>query len=290
MHPAQEHTETKSIEVDSHTIYYHQSGNLTGQPVLFLHGGPGGGTSIHDARYFDPEYYRVILIDQRGSGLSTPTASLVDNTTWHLVEDIERIRVMLGIDRWIVFGGSWGSTLSLCYAITHPERVISLVLRGIFLLRPSELRFFYQDGASHIFPEYWEGFLAPIPQDERGDLMAAYHKYLTGTDEPKRLECALAWSTWECATSKLEPNKEYIAKAGDPHWALAFARIESHYFVNKGFLPTENFIIENAGKIQHIPTYIVQGRYDVVCPMRSAWQLHKALPHSVLEIVSFKLK
>lgn len=218
------HTELLAVSL-IHTLYVERSGNPAGNPVLFLHGGPGGGTSGLDRRYFDPKTYNIILFDQRGSGKSTPRACLEENTTWTLVQDIETIRTHYGIDKWVVFGGSWGSTLSLTYAISHPDRVKALVLRGIFTLRKAELDFFYQHGADFIFPEYWDGFLAPIPKEEHHNLMHSYHKYLTGDDKAKQLECALAWSKWECATSKLVPNAEYIAKADEGEWAIAFARI-----------------------------------------------------------------
>jgi proline iminopeptidase len=269
---------------DLHTLYVEESGNPDGKPVIFVHGGPGGGTSGVDRRYFDPKAYRIILFDQRGAGKSTPTAELKENDTWALVADMETIRSHLGIDKWLVFGGSWGSTLSLTYAITHPERVKALILRGIFMLRQSELRWFYQDGASHIFPDYWEGYLAPIPENERGNLMEAYYSRLTCPNEEIRMEAAKAWSTWECATSKLIPNMDMIKKAQDDTWALAFARIECHYFVNKGFFSSDEWILENLDKIRDIPTFIVQGRYDVVCPMRSAWDLHRKLPLSKLVV------
>lgn len=270
-----------------HSIYIHEYGNPTGNPILFNHGGPGGATSLDDLVYFKNSNYRVILYDQRASGKSTPHASisLLENTTWDLVADIEKMRVHLGIDRWVVFGGSWGSTISLTYAITHPDRVKALVLRGIFLLRPAELKWFYQEGANQLFPDYWEHFLHPIPVSERGNLLAAYHGYLTGDDEVKQSECAKAWSKWECATSKLVPNIAYISKADESKWALAFARIEAHYFVNNGFFPTQSWILENVDKIKDIPGVIVQGRYDVVCPMQSAWDLHKAWQKASLVVM-----
>jgi proline iminopeptidase len=267
---------------DIHTIYVEEVGNREGKPVIFVHGGPGGGTGMTDRRYFDPAVYRTILFDQRGCGKSHPTAELKENDTWALVSDMERIRTRLGIDTWCVFGGSWGSTLSLTYAIKHPERVKALILRGIFMLRPSELHWFYQEGASHIFPDYWEGYLAPIPLNERDDLIKAYYKRLTSNDEKVRLEAAKAWSTWECATSKLIPNKESIEEAQKDSWALAFARIECHYFVNNGFFPSESWILDNIESIRSIPAVIVQGRYDVVCPMRSAWDLHRKWPEAKL--------
>jgi proline iminopeptidase len=270
---------------DLHTIYYEQSGNPKGKPVVFVHGGPGGGTDAKQRRFFDPKAYRIVLFDQRGCGRSTPHAELRDNTTWDLVADMERIREHLGIERWQVFGGSWGSTLALAYAEKHPERVAELVLRGIFMLRKKELDWFYQDGASAIFPDTWEGYLAAIPPAERGNLMQAYYERLTGDDPQVRLAAARAWSVWEASTSFLFQSKEYMAHAGEDEFALAFARIECHYFVNRGFFEEEGQLLRDVGKIRHIPAVIAQGRYDVVCPMMSAWDLHRAWPEAQLEIV-----
>jgi proline iminopeptidase, Neisseria-type subfamily len=267
-----------------HTIYYEQCGNPEGQPVVFLHGGPGGGIVPEYRRFFDPKAYRIVLFDQRGSGKSTPHANLEDNTTWHLVSDIETIREHLRIESWQVFGGSWGSTLSLAYAQTHPSRVRQLVLRGIFLCRPKEIKWFYQEGASAIFPDVWEEYLKVIPEAERGDMMAAYHRRLTGDDEAAKIEAARAWSVWEGSTSKLFPDADLIAHFDDPAFAIAFARIECHYFMNNAFFDTDNYLIENVDKIRHIPAVIVQGRYDVVCPMMSAWELHRAWPEAELHI------
>ena len=261
-----------------HTIVVHESGPPDGVPAVVLHGGPGGGSSPEHYRFFDPEHYRVVLIDQRGCGASTPFASVEHNTTWDLVSDIEVVRELLGIERWLVFGGSWGSTLSLAYAQAHPDRVTHLVLRGIFLLRPSELRFFYQDGASHLFPDAWEGFLAPIPEDERDDLIAAYHRRLFGDDREELLRCARAWSEWERATSMLDPSSD----AEPPEQAEAFARIENHYFVHGGFLDHPDQLLDGVDRIRHVPAAIVQGRYDVVCPMRTAWDLHRRWPEAEL--------
>ncbi|MFN2454029.1 MAG: prolyl aminopeptidase [Pyrinomonadaceae bacterium] len=268
-----------------HSIYYEQCGNAEGQPVVFLHGGPGGGIVPDYRRFFDPQHYRVILFDQRGAGRSTPHAELQENTTWDLVADIERLREHFGVERWQVFGGSWGSTLSLAYAQRHPERVTSLVLRGIFLCRPKEIAWFYQEGASAIFPDVWEEYLRVIPEAERNDMLAAYHRRLTSTDEDVRLEAARAWSAWEGSTSKLFPDSNLIEHFNEPHLALSLARIECHYFMNNCFFETDNFLIENVGKIRHIPAVIVQGRYDVVCPMMSAWELHKAWPEASLQVV-----
>jgi proline iminopeptidase len=268
-----------------HTLYYEQCGNPQGQPVVFLHGGPGGGLVEEYRRFFDPAAYRVVLFDQRGSGKSTPHASLEDNTTWHLVSDIERLREHLGIETWQVFGGSWGSTLSLAYAQTHPERVRQLVLRGIFLCRPKEIRWFYQEGASAIFADVWEEYLKVIPETEREDMVSAYYRRLTSDDDEVKLEAARAWSIWEGSTSKLFFDYNMIDKFADAEFALAFARIECHYFMNNAFFETDNYLIENVGKIRHIPAVIVQGRYDVVCPMMSTWELYRAWPESELQII-----
>lgn len=269
-----------------HTLYYEQSGNADGLPIVFLHGGPGGGVDPAYRRFFDPSVYRIVLFDQRGAGKSTPHASLEDNTTWHLVADIEKLREHLSVESWIVFGGSWGSTLALAYAQTHPERVRALVLRGIFLCRPREIQWFYQAGASAIYPDVWEQFLQVIPEAERGDMLSAYHRRLTSDDEATRIEAARAWSIWEASTSKLFPDPNLIDHFGDPHFASAFARIECHYFTNNSFFETDNYLIENIEKIRHIPAVIVQGRYDVVCPMMSAWDLHRAWPEADLQVIA----
>ncbi len=268
-----------------HNLYYEQCGNPDGQPALFLHGGPGGGIIPDYRRYFDPAAYRIVLFDQRGSGRSTPHASLEENTTWHLVADIERLREHLRIESWMVFGGSWGSTLSLAYAQTHPRRARSLVLRGIFLCRPKEISWFYQEGASAIFPDVWEEYLRVIPEAERGDMLGAYHSRLTSEEETVRLEAARAWSIWEGSTSKLFPDQDLIKHFGEEHMALALARIECHYFMNNAFFDTDNYLIENVGKIRRIPAVTVQGRYDVVCPLMSAWELHRAWPEAELHII-----
>jgi proline iminopeptidase len=255
--------------------------------VVFLHGGPGGGTSPAMRRFFNPRRYRIVLFDQRGCGRSRPHASLVANTTWDLVDDIERLREHLQIRRWQVFGGSWGSTLALAYAQRHPQRVTELVLRGIFLLRRSELAWFYQDelGAASLFPDLWEKYLAPIPVRERGNMMRAYYRRLTSRSAATRARAAHAWSVWEAATSYLRAGASDIAKFADPDVAAAFARIECHYFVNRGFLEREDQLLRDVRKIRRIPAVIVQGRYDVVCPMRSAWALHRAWPEADLRIV-----
>ncbi|MGH8042755.1 MAG: prolyl aminopeptidase [Rudaea sp.] len=268
-----------------HTLYYEQCGNPQGKPAVFLHGGPGAGCNANSRRFFDPAHYRVVLFDQRGSGRSTPNAELRDNTTWDLVADIERLREHLRIERWQVFGGSWGSTLALAYAQTHPKRVTELVLRGIFLLRRWELEWFYQKGCDAIFPDAWEAYVQHIPPDERGDLISAYHRRLTGTDVAARLAAAKAWSTWEGATSYLRQNPDYIAATGADEFALTFARIECHYFANGGFFERDDQLLRNAHKLKDIPAVIVQGRYDVVCPLRSAWDLHRAWPQAELRIV-----
>jgi proline iminopeptidase len=270
-----------------HELYYEESGNPKGKPVVFLHGGPGGGTDPKMRRFFDPKKYRIVLFDQRGCGQSRPAASLVDNTTWHLVSDIEAIRQHLGIDRWQVFGGSWGSTLAIAYAEKHPERCTELVLRGIFLLRRAELAWFYQDplGAASLFPDLWEKYLAPLSIPERADCMQSYYKRLTSDDRTTLLEAARAWSIWEGALAYMKLNKNYVKQFEDPKFAAAFARIECHYFVNGGFLDSENQLLAEVPKIRHIPGVIVQGRFDVVCPARSAWDLHKAWPEADLRIV-----
>ncbi len=271
---------------DIHEIHFEESGNPDGKPAIFVHGGPGGGCTPTHRRYHDPEAYRIITFDQRGCGKSTPYASLVDNTTWHLIADMEAIRTHLDISKWQVFGGSWGSTLGVTYAQTHPERVSELVLRGIFMLRRSELLWFYQEGASHIFPDAWENYVAAIPEVERGDLISAYYRRLTSDDDNTRKAAARAWSVWEGSTSYLIQNPDHIAHAGEDDFAVAFARIECHYFVNGGFFEVDGQILRDVDRIRQIPGVIVQGRYDVVCPMRSAWELHKAWPESTLHVVA----
>lgn len=269
-----------------HTIYYERCGNPDGLPIVFLHGGPGGGLIPGYRQFFDPSAYHIVLFDQRGSGKSTPHADLRENTTWDLVADIERLREKFDIEKWIVFGGSWGSTLALTYAITHPERAAGLILRGIFLCRPQELQWFYQSGASQIFPDFWEQYRDALPEDERGDFINNYYKRMTSDDEKTRLDACRAWSIWEGSTSKLFPDTSLIDRFADDKEALALARIEAHYFVNNCFFPSDNFILENVEKIRHIPTVIVQGRYDVVCPATSAWDLHKAFPEASLQIIA----
>jgi len=251
---------------------------------VFLHGGPGGGCSTEVRRLFDPARYNVLLFDQRGCGRSRPHASLEHNTTWHLVADIERLRALMGVERWLVFGGSWGSTLALAYAQTHPARVSGLILRGIFTLRRAELLWFYQEGASWLFPDKWEGFLAPIPVEERGDLMTAYHKRLTGADRAVQIAAARAWSLWEHETITLLHNPTYAAQASDDAYALAFARIENHYFANAGFFD-EGQLIRDAHKLRGIPGVIVQGRYDACTPAQTAWDLHRAWPEADFHMI-----
>lgn len=285
-YPAIEPYKTGFLQVSAeHEVYFEESGNREGAPVLFVHGGPGAGTEGSHRQYFDPARYRIVLFDQRGCGKSTPHASLNENTTAHLIQDIEMLRKRLGIEKWVVFGGSWGSTLSLAYAQAHPERVKALVLRGIFLCRPKEIKWFYQHGAHHIYPDEWERYLSVIPENEREDLVGAYYRRLTSTDEKTRLTAAKAWSRWEGATLRLVPDQEMIDKFTADHMAVAIARIECHYFMNNAFFRTNNWLIENIAKIRHIPSVIVHGRYDVVCPIENAWELHQAWPESRLAII-----
>ncbi len=285
LYPEIEPFDSGFLNVDSrHRMYYEQCGNPQGKPVVILHGGPGAGCGAKIRRFHDPRAYRIILLDQRGAGRSTPHADLVDNTTWTLVADIEKLREHLGIDRWQVFGGSWGSTLALAYAEKHPERVSELVVRGIFLLRRWELEWFYQEGCSRLFPDAWEKYLAPIPEVERGDIISAYHRRLTSEDESVRLEAAQAWSIWEASTSFMLQDEDFINSHNDAHFALSFARIENHYFVNGGFFEVEGQLLRDAHKLKGIPGVIVHGRYDVVCPIANAWDLHKAWPEAKLLI------
>ena len=268
-----------------HTLYYEQCGNPDGRAALFLHGGPGFGLAESFRSFFNPEMWRIVLFDQRGSGQSTPHSCLEENTTWHLVEDIETLRKHLGIERWLVFGGSWGSTLALAYAQMHPDRVSQLVLRGIFLCRRKEIEWFYQQGASAIFPDAWEDYVRVIPVGERNDLLGAFYRPLTGPHEAVRLEAGPAWRVWEGSTSMLRPDKALIEHMGDALQALAVARIECHYFTNNTFFESDNYLLERVGLIRHIPATIVQGRYDVVCPMMSAWDLHRAWPEADFRVV-----
>ena len=270
---------------DMHSIYVEESGNRNGKPVIFLHGGPGGGISSSYRQYFDPEKWRIIMFDQRGCGKSTPFAELKENTTWDLVEDIEKIRKHLGIDSWVVFGGSWGSTLSLAYSQTHPSSCKGLILRGIFLVRKKEIDWFYQEGANNIFPDRWESFLAPISPDKRNNLLKAYYEILTGDDYSKKIEAAKAWSTWEGSTVRLLLDENFIGDFSDEKFAEAFARIECHYFMNNCWFDSDNYLIENIDKIRNIPAVIVHGRYDIICPVVQAWDLHKAWPEADFHII-----
>ncbi|MDH1684003.1 prolyl aminopeptidase [Pseudomonas chengduensis] len=267
-----------------HVLYIDESGSADGLPVLFIHGGPGAGCDSASRRYFDPALYRIVTFDQRGCGRSTPHASLENNTTQALIADIERIREHLGIDKFVLFGGSWGSTLALAYAQAHPQRVHGLILRGIFLCRPQEFSWFYQEGASRLFPDYWEDYVAPIPVEERGDLMQAFYKRLTGADQIAQMHAAKAWSTWEGRTATLRPNTQVVERFSEAHRALSIARIECHYFVNDAFLEP-NQLLRDMPKIAHLPGIIVHGRYDAICPLDNAWALHQAWPNSELQII-----
>lgn len=281
----QPHTRGRLRVSDLHEIYYEECGNPAGKPVVVLHGGPGGGISPNLRRYHDPAYYRIILFDQRGCGASTPHACLEENTTQDLLADTERLRIHLNIECWQVFGGSWGSTLALAYAETYPMRVTELIVRGIFTVRKKEVDWLYQHGASVLFPDFWESYVAPIPDEERNDFVAAYHKRLTGNDEQVKLSCARAWSQWEGAVSSLLPNPERVNNFGNEHFAIAFARIEVHYCYHKGFFEVDDQLLRNAHKIAGIPGVIVQGRYDVITPPDTAWQLHKTWPKARFEMI-----
>lgn len=286
LYPAIEPFRTRRLKVSGlHEIHIEECGNPDGLAALFVHGGPGGGTEAWNRQFFDPKRYRIILFDQRGCGKSTPHAELRENTTWDLVADIERIREALDVDRWLVFGGSWGSTLSLSYAIKFPQRVAALILRGIFLLRRAELRWFYQDGCNWIYPDAWEAYRDAIPIAERDDFIAAYYRRLTSHDALIRIAAARAWSLWEAYTSKLMRNNDQARRFGNGHFAEAFARIECHYFVNAGFFPYDGWLLDQVPLIRNIPAVIVQGRYDVVCPLRSAWDLHQIWPEAEFHIV-----
>ena len=281
LYPEIEPYHTGRLQVsDLHSLYYEECGQRNGPPAVFLHGGPGGGVIPDSRRYFAPTFYRIVLFDQRGAGKSTPYASVEENTTWDLVEDLERLRRHLGIERWLVFGGSWGSTLALCYAIAHPQRVAGLVLRGVYLGRESENRWLFQEGASWYFPEAWQDYLAPIPPVERGDLIAAYRRRLTDPDPAAHLPAAQAWAGWESAIVRLIPKAH--EEKEDPLSNLAIARLENHYIVHGMFYPNDNYILDHASAIRHIPCRIVHGRYDLVCPPRSAWDLHQVYPEAQL--------
>ncbi len=268
-----------------HNLYFEESGNPKGRPVVFVHGGPGGGVTPDHRRYFDPEHYRIILFDQRGAGQSLPAAELRENTTWDLVSDMEKLREHLKLSQWHVFGGSWGSTLALAYAETHPHRVTSLALRGIFLCRQKEIDWFYQSGAGKIFPEAWSIYLQHIPENERHDMVAAYYRRLTSEDPAVRTAAARTWSVWEASCSRLIPDPAMQAHHDEVDFALRFARIECHYFFNKCWWSFDNQLLENAYKIRHIPCEIVHGRYDMVCPVENAYELHQVLPESTLHII-----
>lgn len=285
LYPICEPYDTGRLSVDDiHTVYYEQCGKQDGNPVIFIHGGPGGGCMDLDRGYFDPAVYRIILLDQRGAGKSTPAAELENNTTWHLVEDLEILRKHLKIDKWVVFGGSWGSTLALLYAETYPDRVKAMILRGIFLCTQKEINWLYQEGTGLFYPDFYEDYIDPIPEDERHNLVPAFYKRLTGDDEQEKLHCARAWSRWESATSKLIFEPCNLKKTEEDLWVLQFARIECHYFINKGWL-ADDYILKNTNKIMNIPTTIVQGRYDMVCPPEMAWKLYRKLKKAEIFMV-----
>jgi proline iminopeptidase len=285
-YPPIEPNKTGFLDVgDGHRLYWEESGTPEGLPVIFLHGGPGSGTEPSHRCYFDPKIYRIVLMDQRGCGKSTPHSSLTANTTWHLVDDIEKLRKALHINKWVVFGGSWGSTLALAYAETHPEPVLGLVLRGIFLGRPKELTWFYEHGAHHIFPDEWEKFLDPIPPAERDHMVEAYYRRLTSPDPAIRKQAASAWAAWEGAALKLIFDPTLFLQFTEDVHADALARMECHYFLNNCFFKTDNWLIEQVAPLRKIPAYIVQGRYDIICPMESAWELHKAWPEAEFEVI-----
>lgn len=286
LYPPIQPYKTDNLKVsDIHTLYYEECGNPQGKPVVFLHGGPGSGITPTYRQYFDPQKWRIILFEQRGCGRSKPHAELNQNTTWDLVSDIEKLRVHLSIENWVVFGGSWGSTLALAYSQTYPESCTGLILRGIFLGRPKEIFWLYQEGTSKIFPDAWEEYLKPIPVAERHDLVKAYYQRLTSTDEKVQLEAARAWSIWEASTSKLIQDPNLMQSFSESNFAVAFARIECHYFINKCFLEDEEQLLKNVDKIRHIPGVIVQGRYDIVAPIVSAWELHRAWPEAEFIVV-----
>lgn len=285
LYPAIKPYVNHSLKVDKlHTLHVEECGNPDGVPVVFLHGGPGAGCSPVHRQFFDPEHYRIVLFDQRGCGRSTPHAALEQNTTQHLVEDMELIRQQLGIEKWVVFGGSWGSTLALVYAQAFPQRVLGMILRGIFLCRDQDVQWFYQQGASHVFPEYWREFIRVIPRAERDDLLGAYYQRLTGEDEFTRMAAAKAWSSWEARCSTLVHNQELVDHFSAPYEALALARIEAHYFMNQSFL-SENQILRDAEKLAGIPASIIHGRYDMVCPVTQAWELRQVWPQADLQVI-----
>ena len=287
LYPSINPYDTGFMMAGEHEIYFEQCGNPNGKPAVFLHGGPGGGGSKAARRFFNPELYRIIIFDQRGCGRSKPHACLTNNTTWDLVKDIESLKQKLDIDKWLVFGGSWGSTLALAYAQTHPDSVSEMILRGIFMLRKKELDWFYQEGTSNIFPDAWEKFIEPIEKSKRGDLMSAYYEIFNSDDNEKKLEAAIAWSRWEGSTVNLSYSPEMVDSFSEPKFALAFAIIENHYFINNGFLSHEQQLIEGIDIIRNIPATIIQGRYDVCTPIVTAWELHKNWPEAELIIAPF---
>ncbi len=287
LYPAIHENQHFYLPVDAiHNLYVEECGNPHGVPVVFLHGGPGAGCEAWHRQFFNPERYRIVLFDQRGCGRSTPHASLEQNTTWDLVADIERIRVHLGIERWAVFGGSWGSTLALAYAQTHPDRVLGMVLRGIFLCRPRDIAWFYEQdyGVERIYPDYWQDYLAPIPEAERGNMVAAYYQRLTGENEIARMQAAKAWSMWEGRTANLQPKESVVSHFTDPYTAMSVARIEAHYFINNGFF-SDDQLLKNASRIAHLPGSIIHGRYDMICPIEQAFALHDVWPNADFTVV-----
>lgn len=286
LYPSIEPRKTGRLAVSSlHELYWEESGHPDGLPVIALHGGPGGGSSPEMRRFFDPRRYRIILFDQRGCGRSTPHSELHENTTWDLVRDIETLRTHLGIKKWVVFGGSWGSTLALAYTAMHRKQVMGLLLRGVFLLKESEIRWFYQDGASNLFPDAFDRYIAPIPEAERGDLLKAFYKRLTGKNATARAEAAAAWARWEGETLSIQGPRQRPPRFDEADFLDAFARIECHYFYNKGFFDSDGWLLDQAEKFGDLPGVIVHGRYDVVTPLSSAWALHKAWTKSQLKIV-----
>lgn len=286
LYPPIEPYQTGYLSVEGgHDLYWEECGNPKGKPILFIHGGPGIGTMAYHRSFFNPDLYRIILFDQRGCGKSKPFSKLENNTTWDLVNDIEVLREHLGVERWVVFGGSWGSTLGLTYAIQHPEAVKGLILRGIFLCRPQEIQWYYQTGANQIYPDQWENYVAQIPPSERDDFVTAYYKRLTSEDVDVRRGAAQAWSGWEGSTSKLLFDPALFADFTADDAADSIARIECHYFVHNTFFETNNWIIENIDTIRHIPCILIQGRYDIPCPIKSAWELHRAWPEATLTII-----
>lgn len=286
LYPEIEPYRTGTLQVSPvHALYFEEAGNPQGKPVVFLHGGPGAGIGPKHRRFFDPAHYRIILFDQRGAGRSQPHAELAENTTAHLLADMENLRETLGVGKWLVFGGSWGSLLGLCYAIRWPERVAGLILRGVFLGRPREVQWLFQEGASRVFPEAYERFIGPIPPGERGDLMAAYHKRLVSEDPVERLRAAQGWSVWEASVCKLIPDESFLREMSADKQALALARLENHYCRQGLFLPSPDHVLENAGRLAGLRMRIVHGRYDMACPVESAWDLHRAVPGSEIRIV-----